>query len=133
MLKNTILLSWKKLIKFFEDNHEITTKLKFLIEQFELACYEKKAARRYSPEMLLQAFMIHMLSPACYDGLRVNLLLTQPHEKRLEQLSRSSSVAVEDIRSNKHFLQQLIRDNLKERGKYIVLQIDEIYVKRKID
>lgn len=75
-------------------------------------------------------FRIHILSPACYDGLKNNSLLTIPHENRLIQLTRSLS-APDDACSNKHFL-QIRCDTLQEIEKHVVLQLDEIYIKRKM-
>ena len=82
--------------------------------------------------MMVYVFMIHMASPSCYDTLRSNSLLILPHEKRLIQVSQSRSASVDDIRRNKHFL-KIKSDDLVERGKYVVMEIDEIYVKKQID
>jgi len=112
-------------MQHFDDKSETMVKLCFLEEQFQLACCEEKTARRYSPQMMVHAFMIRMLSPACYDGLRSNFY-------RLIQLTQSFGASVEDIRNNKHFL-KVKSQTLQEREKFVVMQIDEIYVKQKID
>lgn len=131
-LQETVSSCMQQLISCFQEDEETAVKLKFLSEQFKLAFCCSRNARRYSPEMLVYSFMIHMLSPACYDALRSNSLLTLPHENRLIQLTRSLGAPVDDAYNNKHFL-QIKCDTLQEREKYVVLQLDEIYVKRKID
>jgi len=81
---------------------------------------------------MINAFLLHMASPSCYKTLRTNHFLTLPHESRLCQLTRSFGVSVDDAQKNKHFL-KLKCNTSEEREKYVVLQIDEIYVKEKID
>ena len=82
--------------------------------------------------MMVNAFMIHMLSPACYNALRSNFLLILPHKSQLIQLTQSLSVSVEDVKENKYFLKQRA-GTLNDREKYIVMQIEKIYVKSKLD
>jgi hypothetical protein len=68
-LQETMLKCISQIMEFYEEEDETSVKLKFLKEQFELACCEKKTTRRYSPKMLISAFIIHMQSPASYDAL----------------------------------------------------------------
>lgn len=135
MLKEKILSCWDQLSDSFDDDEEgleRQKKLRFLREQFVLALCDTKMQRRYSAEMVVHSFMIHMFSPACYDGLRANSLLTLPHEQRLLQLSRAFGVAVDNSSNNEHFLRMQC-DKLVDREKFVVLQLDEVYVKRKVD
>ena len=87
VLEGKITSCFKELISHFEDDEKKSNKLRFLCEQFQLACCDKNSLR-YTPYMMVNSFMIHMLSPASYDGLRANSLLTLPHPNRLIQITQ---------------------------------------------
>lgn len=118
-LQEATLSCIQQLLEVTEDT-ESSIKLTFLKDQFELICCGNKAARRYSPRMMVNAFMIHTLSPACYDALRTNYLLVLPQESRLIQVTQAFDVSLEDVRKNKHFLKRKA-DTLNDREKFIIM------------
>lgn len=135
-LKEAIISHFENIIRLLEDaeddtGEETKQKLTFLAEQFTLA-FENKKARRYSSKMIVNAFLIYLQSPAAYQALKANCLLTLPHVNYLTQLTRKCEVSVDNQNHNEHFLKMKCR-SLPEREKFITLQLDEIYVKKKID
>lgn len=123
-VQRTVSSCFIEIIDHFEEDEEKSKKMRFLAEQFELACCVNKNAIRYTPSMMVNSFMIHMLSPACYDGLRANFLLTLPHPNRLIQLTQKFGVSV-DSRNNEHFL-KLKNSTLEDREKFVLLQVCKI-------
>lgn len=135
-LKETMISHFQKIIQFIEEeddhNHqEVGEVLRFLQEQFTLA-FQPKNARRYSVKMVVNSFMIYIMSPAAYDALRMNCLLVLPHVNYLSELTRASCISVENKSHNEHFLKTKC-SSLQDREKHVALQLDEIYVKKKID
>lgn len=102
-----------------------TVQLEFLLEQLEL-CFKKK--KLYSVNTIVRAFLIYDRSRACYSAIRSNSLLVLPHPKHLQKISSKIMASPNDRNENNHFLGTVVKD-LIAREKYVVLQIDEIYVK----
>lgn len=71
--------------------------------------------------------MIHLLSLPCYDDLNLIRYLLHPMN------SVSQSFNIEDNLENKmHFLKMKC-ENLEAKTRFVVAQVDEIYVKGKIN
>lgn len=120
-LKNIV----NKLTQHSESNADCCTTLLFLLEQIGLLTMNK---RTYSVDMMLHAFIIYTQSAACYAALRSSGLLILPHVKHIQQLSSSLKISPTSETENAHFLKILV-DKLDERERFVILQIDEIYVK----
>ena len=99
----------------------------FIIEQLKLILIPVNA-RHYSNELLINAFLWHMTSPASYKVLRNVFLL--PTVRRLQQLSSGMNVEANTV--NKQYLE--IRTlPLKPYEKTVILMIDEIYTARRVE
>lgn len=114
-----------------ENDNEKVSKLNFLIEQFKLLFMEKHALQ-YSIHMTLCSFLIYTQSSNCYSALRKNAILTLTHPRTLQRLSSSMHIAIDKPNENEYFLRSLA-SKLNEKEKYVILQIDEIYIKQNIE
>lgn len=114
-----------------ENDNEKVSKLNFIIEQFKLLFMEKHALQ-YSIHMTLCSFLIYTQSSNCYSALRKNAILTLRHPRTLQRLSSSMHIAIDKPNENEYFLRSLA-SKLNEKEKYVILQIDEIYIKQNIE
>ena len=118
---------FSKLISITEENYV----LKFLYEQLELY-FSSPYNLQYSCDTMVWAFMIYSQSSSTYMAIRETKHLTLPHPKYLQRLSSSFNISANSTEENEHFLKAKIK-TLTEREKYVVLQLDEIYVKSRAE
>ena len=101
--------------------------LKFVIEQLKIhAC--SKMSRRYAPNLVIQSFIWHSISPALYRKLRD--LFHLPSERRLQQLSMSSRVCLNEM--NLNYI-DFCTKALTQQERIVSLIIDEIYIASRIE
>lgn len=117
-------------LKTMDYDDFVISNFEFLCEQINLT-FTEKHSKRYSPTTIISAFLIYMQSPAAYCCLRENCLLNLPHVKTLQAISSSFRISVDKPLENEHFLSATTR-NLTAREQYIILQVDEIYVKQNV-
>jgi hypothetical protein len=80
-----------------DDSEEKVNRMSFLTEQFSLIFKEQK---RYSPKMIITAFLIFMQSKKCYETLRSNNILILPHPKYIQRLTASLNISPENASEN---------------------------------
>jgi hypothetical protein len=113
-----------------DDSEEKISRIYFLSEQFSLIFKEQK---RYSSKVIITAFLIFMQSKKCYETLRSNNFLILPHPKYIQQLTGSLNISPENVSENKHFLKSIGAKLNKDSDRWVVLQLDEIYVKESVN
>ncbi len=101
--------------------------VEFVAEQLSL-CQISEYRRRYSPNLLVTAFLWHMTSRALYVRLRELFFL--PTVRRLQQISSGTAVtpSVVDIEYLK-----IRASSLQDNQKTVLLIIDEVYVASRIE
>lgn len=101
---------------------------------FSLVCDQLQMTtekqRRYSPLTIIFAFIVFMQSPRTYELIREYLLL--PHKSHLRHLSAAMNVSPDTTKNTQHYLSK-ISNHLKPELKVVMLLIDEIYVKSKLE
>ena len=108
-------------------NFKLVALIEFFIEQVKL-CQTEANGRRYSTTTITQSFLWQMTSTALYKRLQDFFVL--PSISRLRQLSRSTSVDLEDI--NISFLKTK-SSALSDKEKIVTLLIDEVYTAQKVE
>lgn len=103
--------------------------LSFLIEQFSLIFSKSK---KYSVNMIVWSFMVFTQSSSCYSAIRETGSIILPHKKYLQLLSSSFNISPESTSQNSHFLNMSIK-SLLPRERFVILQVDEIYVSARLD
>jgi hypothetical protein len=130
--KTAVKNSFESLIQILEstdtDNQE-RKQVRFVAEQFNLMNLKP---RRYSVDTMIWSYMIFLQSPSAYAAIRETGFLIVPHWKYLKQLTSSFSCSASSQEENKHFLQSRAK-SLSERERFIILQLDEIYVKQRTE
>ena len=101
--------------------------LSFVMEQLKIRS-APKASRRFSPSLIIQAFIWHSLSPALYRKLCDFFCL--PSERRLQQLSCRNDVSLNNM--DMEYITFRIK-NLSDRDRIVTLIIDEIYTAARIE
>ena len=131
---NLLLTGTSLLEKYAQENEEVEncdskliSLIRFFIEQLKL-CQLESNARRYSTTTISQSFFWQMTSTSLYRRLRDFFVL--PSISRLRQLSRTTSVHLEDIDIS--FLKTR-SSALSEREKIVTLLIDEVYTAQKVE
>jgi hypothetical protein len=99
----------------------------FMIEQLEL-CFLQKAARHYSPSLIMNSFLWNMTAPKLYRKLRELFIL--PTERRLQQLSSDSTVKQCSI-DFEYLSRRLSCIPVKDR--ICILLFDEIYTAKTME
>jgi hypothetical protein len=103
------------------DFEEKIQQLLFFSEQIELIFSNKK---NYSVNTLLKSFIIYIQSSAVYDSIRENKFLSPRHLKRLKS---GFNISPTPDKENATFLKSMA-SKMTDLEKYVVLQLDEIYV-----
>ncbi|VEN47666.1 unnamed protein product [Callosobruchus maculatus] len=111
------------------DENEKVEQIDFLAEQFNILFSNHN---RFSVYLILKSFLLYVHSKKVYSIVRENKLLTLPHPKYLTKLCGSLKIAPDSTSENKHYI-KTISEGLSDLEKYIVLQIDEIYIKETLD
>ena len=101
--------------------------LQFIREQIKLLSCGSNAVR-YSPDLMINAFLWHMISPSLYETQRK--LFTLPTVRRLQQLSSGLNVKANIV--DKSYLHERT-SNLKSYEREVILLIDEIYTAKRIE
>lgn len=117
-------------IKLAEEGDDKVGQVVFFSEQISNVFKEKK---RYSPIMVMTSFLILMQSKKCYEALRANRILTLPHPKYLQNLTASLHVSPDKPLHNNHFLKVIAEKLTKETDRWVVLELDEIYVTETVE
>ena len=110
-------------------DYEHASKLSFLTEQLFLF-RQKPQKRRYTEHILVQAIMLHSLSPSCYEALRENNILTLPRASSLRRITHS--FRDENFDDMKHYLTAR-RNSLNRFEPTVTLIFDEMYVSETIE
>ena len=118
-----------ELLRFLErfQNDPEDKFLSFVIEQLKIRSVSK-TGRRFSPNLIVLAFIWHSLSPALYRKLREFFSL--PTERRLQQLSSRNEVSLNDM--DMEYISSRTK-NLSNRDRIVTLIIDEIYTAARIE
>ena len=85
-------------------------------------CYR----RRYSSDLLRFAFLLNNRSSACYRVLLKQGTIILPHSSTLKKLSTVLSVEPGNGSDEQARYLHLRAEQLSERKRYVVLQLDEI-------
>lgn len=101
-------------------NYPAAIKVQFVAEQFQL-CTSK--SRHYTQLTIYVAPIIFYHSAACYNALRNNEILHFPHPRYLRNLTESLNFNGNNVQP---FLS--MTKKLTQRERYVVLQLDKIYV-----
>ena len=101
--------------------------LQFICEQIRLLSCGSNA-RRYSPDLMINAFLWHMTSPSLYETQRK--LFTLPTVRRLQQLSSGLNVNANMV--DRTYLHERT-SNLQSYERDVILLIDEIYTAKRIE
>ena len=99
----------------------------FLVEQLTIRS-ASQTGRRYSPNLIILAFIWHSLSPTLYRKLRD--LFCLPSERRLQQISCRNDVSLNNM--DMDYISFRTK-NLSPRDKIVTLIIDEIYTASRIE
>ena len=110
-----------------ESHSSLLGLINFIAEQLSL-CQISEHGRRYSPNLLVTAFLWHMNSRALYA--RLGDLFCLPSVRRLQQISAGSAVNPSIV--DTQYL-KMRAANLDENQKIVLLIIDEIYVASRIE
>lgn len=115
---------FEQLSELIDDNPDTEfqeiSQVKFLMQQF-LMCFI--GAKRYTQLTLYIAFLIYHQSSSCYLAIRSNNILYLPHPRHLNKLAEALNIS-----SNMSNFLKILSNNLTEREKYVVPQLDEIHV-----
>jgi len=108
----------------FNNDGHVTNKIRFLTEQLELA---NRSQKRYSNVTLSLALLLYTYNSNFYRRLQQMEILTLPSVRKLQQLNGSinkqSIVSYLKLRESK----------LNQFEKYVILILDEIYIKKKVE
>ena len=110
------------------DNEQQICFLKFAAEQFNLM-FTSKHHRRYSPELLMMAFVIFSTSPRAYERLVEEKVIILPSTKTLMKITMNldSKTGLDDEQYLQLRFSQL---NAFDRN---IIMIDEIYLSKRIE
>lgn len=115
-----------RFLESFEKNADDSF-LSFVIEQLKIRS-SPKTGRRFSPNLIVLAFIWHCLSPVLYRKLREFFSL--PSERRLQQLSSRNDVSLNNMDIDYITFRT---KNLSDRDRLVTLMIDEIYTAARIE
>lgn len=115
-----------KFLETFEKNPDDNL-TSFVIEQLKIRS-ASQTGRRYSPNLIILAFIWHSLSPTLYRKLKD--LFWLPSERRLQQISSRNDVPLNTMDMN--YISFRTKD-LSERDQIVTLIIDEIYTASRIE
>lgn len=121
--------SFENLLSNIDDSDE-TSRTKFLLEQLKLS-FCSKYSRRYSPELLIFAYLNYSASSSAYSYLRNQNLIILPSVKTLKKITKKVNDETSGL-STKDYL-RLRLSKLNEYDKNVILVIDEIYVANKAE
>ena len=99
----------------------------FCAEQLRLACVAS-TQRRYSSHLLRFAFLLFTRSSACYRILYSSDVIILPHTSTLRRISTVLTVVPGSENLEQVNFLKLRSSQLKERERFVVLQMDEIHV-----
>lgn len=88
--------------------------------------------KKYTINAVLNAFTIYLYSSSCYNIIRDQNILILPHPKTLQKISALQDINANNEPSNNKYFSKVV-ENLSKTEKIVNIQIDEIYVKSKIN
>ena len=106
-------------------------KLSFILEQLDLVLKSPKS-RRYSPYLLAMAMMWHSTSPALYQQLRNEGILTMPSVRHLRRLSSALNIDGSLSTSTVNYLKMRTAD-LGPLERNVSIIIDEVYCEQRVE
>ena len=112
-----------------ENTHDENKRIQFLKEQLELSC-RSKYARRYSPDTLVLAYILHSASAASYTTLLQQNVLCLPSTQVIKNISKrlDSDRGLDDS--------QYLRMRCSKLSVFetvVALAIDEIYIGKRVE
>lgn len=112
-----------------ESESYVAKRIDFIMEQLKLVM-KPKYSRHYSPNLIVWSYLVFSTSPAAYNQLLNDSVLSLPSISTLRKVTRK--VDQNTGLSNLSYL-QLRCDKLNEFEKHVVLIMDEIYVAKRIE
>jgi hypothetical protein len=112
-----------------DDSDETSKAISFLTEQLQLLSVNKHG-RHYSPDLLVQAYLIQSTSPAAYRVLLEQGTLILPSVQTLKKITRRLNGV--DGLDNSSYL-RLRASKLNELQRSVILMVDEIYVAKRVE
>ena len=121
----------KEAIEILENSDSnVDTKISFIIEQLSLVSCKPTAL--YSSSYLVFATMFHKISPAAYNHLLRENILTLPSIRRLKQLTMAVDNEMKLGETAKNYLKARI-SKLNPRDLVVTLNIDEVHTKKQAE
>jgi hypothetical protein len=114
-----------------ETDGEVQKKLAFLLEQLDL-CLKTPKQRRYSSFLLATAMMWQMTSPALYNQLRGEDVLSLPSVRHLKRLSSALTVDGTLSESTCNYL-KIRLSTLEPRERVCAIILDEVYSAKRVE
>ena len=118
-----MLLSFQRYLADTPENAD-SDFLMLLIEQLKLSSY-KSEGRRYSPELVVRAFILYSSSRACYERLLEQGLFYMPSVKTLRRIM--SKLDGSTSQETKEYIKMRTK-SMNEYDINVILMIDEIYI-----
>lgn len=130
-LKQVIVDFQNKVARLTIQDNETEKKIGFLLEQLSLAI-QSKHSRKYSSDILACGSMWKATSPALYNQILREGLLTLPTVSWLKKLTESMPMSFGLTDGIKSYLKLRIK-NLSSRERKVILAFDEIYVNQQVE